>query len=785
MIARLLRPIVLIIASSSLLLAQSTVGEWEHFLSSAQVRAVIYADQKAFLATAAGVIVYDAQTTEINQIGLNEGLAYPDINALAISGEWLWLGGAAPVGIMQLYNLETGRLEIHDLGVDEILEIETNGNRAYAAYRDGQNFGLMEFKYSSDRYSFADTYSNFSISDVVDFDIHNDTLYLSASTAVLYADAGASNLKDPTTWTELPALAGTSIIKVHANDYGLYYMDQDRVYKHTETDWVTEWEFSRGTVYDLTGDDEGNIILSRYGQLYSFGTDDHLVVSSDAGQRVLDYAVATDLGGGFAAVKDLGLAFYNNEQRSWTKLFINDVLGQNYSSIIRLRNGTLVAAGLPGIAYRKKEIWYNILPGYNLRTEIGSSHINDFSDADGTGFYADTLYYRAKQSWNMLEQSDGSVLVGFKGNPAYVTPMLKFHPDNIAGFESYDTTGQVLDGLINSYVTIRHIAEDAAGNVWVVNPFAELRGNTLAVLKTDGEWEHYSVAESGNRLNMVPTEIAFDDQGRAWIGSQENSHWSSNGGLVMLDYGDNLSTKIDDDWISVSIKQDMEDSNTIWSLAFDKNGVLWLLTPQGVIGHNVEPGPILRPYTNFGYFLGDIPFEEGSKIRIDARNNKWITSPSQGVWVLLDNTTFWPDVHGFNAENSDLLSSEILDLFISDEEGLVYFATAKGISILRTPFKEEYASQPDLKIFPSPFLIPAGTPLTIDGLMSNSLVKIFTMNGALVRELTGLTGEVEGYQALWDGRNESGSLVGSGVYLVAGYQADGGSVVGKVAVIRR
>jgi hypothetical protein len=754
---------------------------------------VIYADQKAYLATAAGVVIYDVQTSRLSHIGLKEGLVYPDINALAIADNWLWLGASAPVGIIQLYNLETGQNTIYDLGVDEIFEIGITRGRSYAAYRDGQNFGLMEFKYSSGRYSFADTYSNFhtSISDIVDFDILNDTLYISASACVLYADAGASNLKDPDNWTTLPSLEGTSIIKMHASDAGLYYMDRERVYKYTETDWATEWEFPQGTVYDLTGDEEGNILLMRYGRIYSFGTGDTPVVSRDAGERLLDYAVAPDLGGGFAAVKDRGLAFNETESRVWTKLYFNDVLGQNYSSIIRLKNGTLVAAGMPGIAYRKDGVWYNIRPGYNLNTAVGSSHINDFSEADGTGFYADTLYYRAKQSWNMLEMSDGSVLVGFKGNAAEVTPLLRFNPDNIADFATYDTTGQELDGLIESgYVTIRHIAEDGAGNVWIVNPFAELRGNTLAVIKTDGSWEHFSVEESysGTQrayvLNLTPTEIAFDGQGRAWIGSQENSHWGSSGGLGLLDYG-SLDTKEDDTWASLDAKQDTDDSNTIWSLAFDKNGVLWLLTPQGAIGYYVDPGPILRPYTSFGYFLGDIPFEEGSKIRIDARNNKWITSPSQGVWVLLDNTTFWPDVGGFNAENSDLLSSEILDLFISDEEGLVYFATAKGISVLRTPFREEYSHQPDLKIFPSPFVIPSEKPLTIDGLLSSSSVKIFTMNGALVRELTTLSGEVSGYQALWDGRNQSGSLVGSGVYLVSGFQAGGGSAVGKVAVIRQ
>ncbi len=790
MIARLLKPFVLLCTISSLLLSQATVGEWRHLLPSGQVRAVAYANQTAYLATAGGVVVYHATSSKISQIGFREGLAYPDVNCLAVSGKWLWLGAAAPEGVIQLYNLETGEFEVYDLGVDEIIEIDIYGGQAYAAYRNGQNFGLMEFKISAGKYSFVDTYPNFpvSISEIIDFDIFSDTLYVTTSTCILYADARNSKLKDPASWTELPVGTDTFISQVHVDESGLYYVDQDNVYRYSGSEWVVKWNFRHGTTYDLTSDDAGNIIITRYGQLYSFGSDDSPTTSRAVEGRLLDYAVASDLDGGFGAVQNRGLAFFDNARRSWTPLYINDIYAQKYSSIIRLNSGTLVAAGLSGIAYRKNGIWYSLLPGFDLGTEPGSSHVNDYSELDGSGFYADTLYYRARLSWNMLELSDGSVMVGFKGNLPEVTPLLRFNPDNVADFTIYDTTGQTLDGLISDgYVTIRHITEDNAGNVWIVNPFAELRGHILAVLKVDGTWEHFSVAESGNKLNLVPTEIAFDEQGRAWIASQVDSHWGSNGGLVMLDYGDNISIKGDDDeWKPIGFKLNTDDSNTIWSLAFDRHGVLWLLTPQGLIGYNVvDPGPSLTPYTIFGYFLGDVPFEEGSKVRIDARNNKWITSPSQGVWVLLDNTTFWPDVNGFNAQNSDLLSSEILDLFISDEEGLVYFATAKGISVLRAPFRAEYSSQPDLKIFPSPFLIPSARPLTIDGLLMNSAVKIFAMNGALVRELTALAGEVAGYQAMWDGRNETGTLVGSGVYLVAGYQLDGGSVVGKVAVVRR
>ena len=170
---------------------------------------------------------------------------------------------------------------------------------------------------------------------------------------------------------------------------------------------------------------------------------------------------------------------------------------------------------------------------------------------------------------------------------------------------------------------------------------------------------------------------------------------------------------------------------------------------------------------------------------MDAQNNKWISTPTEGFWVLLDNTTFWPSVEGFNSRNSPLPSDEILDIYLNDEEGVAYIATSKGISSLKMPFKNELTDYSGMVIFPSPYRIPPDPPnewLVIDGIRQGSSVKIFTVTGRLVRDLKD---SVQGYQATWDGKNANGEWVGSGVYLITAYLSDGRTGVGKVAVIRR
>ena len=82
----------------------------------------------------------------------------------------------------------------------------------------------------------------------------------------------------------------------------------------------------------------------------------------------------------------------------------------------------------------------------------------------------------------------------------------------------------------------------------------------------------------------------------------------------------------------------------------------------------------------------------------------------------------------------------------------------------------------------NPYIIPNIKPLTIDGLKDNSSIKIMSLNGLVFRSIN--KSDIKGYQAFWDGRDDGGNLVGSGIYLIAVYN-NYGSLIEKVAVIRK
>ena len=88
---------------------------------------------------------------------------------------------------------------------------------------------------------------------------------------------------------------------------------------------------------------------------------------------------------------------------------------------------------------------------------------------------------------------------------------------------------------------------------------------------------------------------------------------------------------------------------------------MYYLTPSGLNYYDLKPGSNPVASENLYPYFPNISFGTGSKINIDFQGNVWATSSSQGVYVLEENTSYWPNLEGFNSLNSDLLSDEIGD----------------------------------------------------------------------------------------------------------------------------
>jgi flagellar hook assembly protein FlgD len=93
-----------------------------------------------------------------------------------------------------------------------------------------------------------------------------------------------------------------------------------------------------------------------------------------------------------------------------------------------------------------------------------------------------------------------------------------------------------------------------------------------------------------------------------------------------------------------------------------------------------------------------------------------------------------------------------------------------------------------VKTGPNPFIIgdQLNNFFTFRNLTRNSIIKILTINGHLVRTLEGGFGnEILGSFGQWDGRNQMNRLVSSGVYVYLVMDEEGNTQRGKILVIRK
>jgi len=231
-----------------------------------------------------------------------------------------------------------------------------------------------------------------------------------------------------------------------------------------------------------------------------------------------------------------------------------------------------------------------------------------------------------------------------------------------------------------------------------------------------------------------------------------------------------------------------QDMRTVNDIIVDKNGEVWVATDNGIAILSDPYVVISNPNANNLPFVKMRIIENGIStpltencltIRADALNNKWVATFNGLLYLSPDGSTILAQ---YNINNSPLLENRVFSIAVNPGNGKVYFGTSKGLVSYTTLAVEPLADCDRIAAGPNPYLIPNEVKLRIDGFVEGSTVKILTISGTLVREFESPGGRV----AEWDGRDENGNLVATGIYIIAGYNKDASKVcTGKVAVVRK
>lgn len=740
--------------------ALAQVGVWKNYTSMQDVRAVARNGNTLWAATTGGMFAWTEGSSSFSRFTNAEGLKSIDLTAIEVdrNGD-IWSGSST--GMLHVYSPQkkTWRY-VPDISTANQTDKRIDNLIAFGdTILVSTNFGLSVLRVS--RLQFGDTYTKFgaftgsvrvAVTSAVIFD-GKIWAAVSTSTAsrVASADLSNPNLLPPEAWTL--QMVGSSATRVRALalfNNRLYAATNTGLYSYDGNSWnaldslagknllalhavggVLATVDNAFNTYTLSGQNT----FSRYGDPLPYSPN-AVILSSDNKPIV--------------ATTEGGLLTYNT---SWTSHFPNGPTSNQFVSVAVDHNGTVWGAS--GNQTAKGFYRFN---GTNWKSfNVSNSPALPTNDC-----------YRVSVGCN------GERWISTWGRGVILMPpgVDTVRAENVFG-TNVGMKGVPWD---TSYVVTGSTACDAQGNTWIplLLPYDD---RTMAVRRPNGTWTTFPVFVGGIKAtyltdNSVDRSLAVDPFGNMWatipiVGPL---------GVVNLNNKGNAPDSIADFHLTTNSGLP---SNVIRTIVVDRDGDVWIGTDRG-IAIVLDPSNPTRSGAIAGYKpLNGITI---NAIAVDPLNQKWVATNEGAVLLSRDGTQALAQ---FTVENTDgkIISNEIKSIAVDSRTGTVYFGTTNGLASYTTSAAEPKASFDELVISPNPFRIPNVVPLTIDGLVENSKIKVLTIDGRLVREMTTPGGRV----GFWDGKDDTGKDVASGIYIIVAYSDTNKDKVGtgKVAVIRK
>jgi len=775
----------------SCIAAYAQVGTWEKIPTLTEIRTMLPLEDEVIMASDGGLVVFN-KSSGLFSYGLHGGLTENlDLTSTYIdSDDLLWIGARSPGPIVEVMDLNTSQfLRVEFVDLDETNSFVQVGDSVYATYRNDLEGGLLLYRKGAEVIEYLDIFNNFPNQNTMDWGFVGDIgyvdgkLYFRTSREIVWVELDGRNLKDPVNWNvdALPTgaldmsrsitylnsvllAAGGTIYEYNFHDYSELYTSENLI-----TDIHEDPVESDKLILATDGGVESlNVQNSIRTQIYNLSHINSIELFDDE----IWIASTTDF-----------LSLYNNQL--YETYSANRPVDHSFNKMMVDASGQLMGGAYNGFSFHSDPGWWTILAGnFNSGFDASTYNWNEMiigvMDFSGRAATEDIVIDGAGNSFISL-QGRGVLKLDdeLPGNSRFYSP--------VDG--SLESTFQPGD-----YVLPAQMAIDSRDNVWVTTKFEREGGGVLSILSPNDSVYHIYQYQSGLNSRSVKS-IAIDDNDMVWLGSQVRTELQASGGIHFLEVASGEPSVNMELNVSSLLGSPLA-SNEILQLEVDTHNVLWILTDLGVQSMPLpdrwltsselknHASLYMTPKEADYYYYWQLTDYNIISFEIDPRGNHWFLSDNAGVHVLQDNGRWINGGYGYNTSNSGLLDNYILSAAFDGETGQTYLSTPKGISILNTPFAQPKENYTSMHIYPQPFNPDIHEKVIIQGLMDNSSVRILTVQGTLVKELTYLNDDVQGYEAQWDGRDEAGDKVGSGVYILFLFNDEGEAASQKLAVLR-
>lgn len=737
--------LILILLLPNFLFGQLSLFQWNSHLSFSQINLVDGSVTKILAATDGGIFVYNRADNSIETVSSVNGLSDSGITAIKWSDSSKSLlvgysnGNVDFIGNDGTFNLPFIKQEIgiSDKRINQIFE---DGKFAWLCC----GFGIV--KVNLEKKEIAETWiigPDGTPVEVLDFSMGPDYFVAATSKGLFRADKDNPNLQDYSQWEQINDIPGYSdkFISVAYFNNSLYALNSN-----TEQIHMWNGSFWQSVLSDIN---DVKKIVNGSNELLIISENSIDIITKNGRTTITNYGpginqiLPTDAFTGTDGdiwIGDKQLSLYHRFGNGSFEQIMPNGPANSYATNITSLNGKLyVATGrktgtgiIPqGIHIYSENRWQSVVtspsPGFNGTNNL-IKVVPDPANPD--------KYYAA--SWEN----------GF------------FSFDNDILKTRSDQTNSPLEATGNS-CRIGGLAFDNDNNLWVTNPNSE---HQVHYINPSGQWYSFSYPGINNTLTSSG-EIVISRRGSKWIIVNESE-------LFAIHSGTDLEDKNDDQYKRFglqSIFSNMDNTITkryskILSIAEDNNGELWFGTNEGVVVFQ-KPEQVFEEDSYYGTQpgtdLGDglyhplLEKEEVTAIAIDGSNRKWFGTFDSGAFLFSENGDKL--ISHFNTENSPLPSNTVKSIGIDHKNGEVFFATGGGLISYKSDATEGNNSFDGVYVYPNPVREIFKGEITIDGLMSETIVKITDIAGNLVFETTS-----NGGRATWDGNDSGGRRVNTG-----------------------
>lgn len=714
-------------------------SDWTNYCSQREVNSFKVLDDTLYVATNGGLMVIGSQDQKPKVYLNNNGLGTNIISdIIEDAGGQKWIAANGRI------------IKFHPNSSEQYLFIDNNNDliNATTLFDDNdylwvgtEDSGLVLFSKINDNGQIEESYSQFGdlnpAPTVFDINIINDSLWLATSNGLAIADKNNPLLKSPNSWSTIslsnfPEILSDSVTKT------LYYQN-DFYFATTRALCIIEFNLPGDT--SITVLDLGSLLHINDMRIIN----DSLLIYYDSSDipkiSYIDNRVSSDITtSGMSSAPFTGISFNSVH---WIAESDGGIYFENGSAF-----ENYPFDGLPGNDITDITIDGNGLLYASVRFE-------------GFSIYRDSLWETlsinpAGGTTRMMTDSLGYPWLGTRGNGVW-----RILDDSIA---NYDETNSKLIGNSDnppfgqSYVYIA--GQDNDNRYAFFACYRAVHGYPLVIadlenLDSDNSWD--SVGTAQGLSNTFITSLDHT-AGKIAVGTESD-------GIYETFYLDDPISSVKTVRHLIRSNSNLI-SNNIRTVKYDKYNDLWVGTNFGLSRYDFG----IDRFVNV-----ELPASVNTDItalEFDNRGNVWIGT--KGGLLLMDavDSTFTI----YTSLNSQLVNDVIQEIQYDAGSGDTYVATAGGITVIPSSQGKPVYEVDQVLAFPNPFVIDDPSDRLSFNFAESGTIVIYTPAGERVIEFP---------VAEWDGKNQGGKDVASGVYLFTITDSEGKSAEGKFLLIRK